>query len=94
MLAVLGDTVSMLAEIIVAPGRPVTANNIDLPIGPAKFGKQIVEQVELLDVIVLYIAGAVVPQEMVQLRNALLQVVVAHAVDHIDVLTGMQMVET
>ena len=93
VLAVLGDSVAVLAEVVVAPRGAISADDIDHAIGVAEPGHQVMEEVELFHVIVLYVAGAVIAQEVVELSDGLRQVVVADAVDDVDVFAGVQVVE-
>src|SRR5271156_163117 len=93
VLAVLGDSVAVLAEVGVAPRGAVSADNVDHAVRVAKAGHQIMEEVELLDVVILHVAGAVVAQEVIELGNGFGQITVADAVDDVDVLAGMQVVE-
>ncbi len=55
--------------------------------------EQIVEQIEFLDVVVLHVIGAMVAQKVVELRDSAGKVFIADAIDHIDALAGMQVVE-
>ena len=55
--------------------------------------QQIVQKIELLHVIVLHVTCSMVTEKMVQLRNAIGQVLIADAVDHIDMFAGVQVIE-
>src|SRR6202034_3327294 len=90
----LGNTVAMLAQVVIAPRSTVAAHDVDLAVGVSQLDQQIVKKIELLHVIVLYIAGAVVAKKMIQLRDRLGKVLISDAVDHIDMFTGMKVVET
>ena len=94
MLAMLGNAMAMLAQVIVAPRSAVAAHNINLPIGVSQLDQQIVKKIKLLHVIVLHIAGAVVAKEMVQLCDAIGKIPVPYAVNDIDTFTRMKVVET
>ena len=61
--------------------------------GCPSFDQQIVQKIELLHVIVLHVTGAMVTEKMVQLRNAIGQVLIADAIDHIDMFAGVQVIE-
>jgi tartrate dehydratase beta subunit/fumarate hydratase class I family protein len=84
----------MLPQVVVAPRSTVAAHNVNFPIGVSQLDQQIVKKIKLLHVVVLYITGAVVAKKMVQLRDAIWKILIADAVDHIDMFTGMKVVET
>jgi hypothetical protein len=94
VLAVLGNPVPMLPKVVVAPGGAVTADNIDFAVRVSQLDQQVVQQIEFLEVIVLYIAGAVVAEKMVQLGDTVGQILIADPINHIDMLAGMQVIET
>jgi hypothetical protein len=94
VLAVHGDAVSVLAEEVVAPGRAVAADDVDLAVGTAEAAEKVVEQVELLQVVVLYVSGTVVAEKVVELGDGAGQVMVADAINDIDVFAGVEMVKT
>jgi hypothetical protein len=60
----------------------------------SQLDQQIVKKIKLLHVIVFYIAGAVVAEKMVQFRDAIGKILIAYSVDHIDMFTGMKVIET
>jgi hypothetical protein len=60
----------------------------------SQLDQQIVKKIKLLHVIVLNIASAVVAKKMVQLRDAIWKILVADAVDHIDMFPSVKVVET
>jgi hypothetical protein len=84
---------TMFPQVIVAPGGAVSADDVDFSVRTTQLDQQIMQQVELLQVIGLYIAGAVVAEKMVQLGDTVGQVLIADAVNHIDMLAGMQVIE-
>ena len=51
------------------------------------------QEVELPDVIVLLVAGAVVAKKMIQRRNAFRKVLIAYPVNHIQMFSSMKVVE-
>ena len=63
------------------------------PSGSAQLDQQIVQQIELLQVIVLHVAGAVVAKKMVQLRNTIGMILIAYPVDHVDMFAGVKVIE-
>ncbi len=94
VLAMLSDTMAMLSQVVVAPRSTIAAHNVDFAIGVSQLDQQIVKKIKLLHVIVFSIAGAVVAEKMVQFRDALGKILIAYAVDHIDMFTGMKVIET
>ena len=93
MLAVLGDTVAVFAKVVVAPRRAIAADDVDLVVGMTQLYQQIVEQIEFLDVVILHVIGAMVAQEVVEFRNLLGNILIADAIDDIDALAGVKVVE-
>ena len=84
---------AVFTEIVVAPRSAIAADDIDDAVGMAEAGHQIVEQIELPDVIVLDVSGAMVSEEVVELRDSFGNVVVANTVDDVDALTGVQVIQ-
>ena len=93
VLAVEGDSVAVLAQVVVAPGRAVAADDIDDAVGVSEASHEVVEEIEFADVVVLDVSSAVVAEEVVELGNGSGEVVVADAVDDVDALAGVQVVE-
>ena len=93
VLAVFGNPVAMLPQVVVAPRGPIPADNVDFAVGVSQLDQQIVQQIEFLEVIILHVTGAVVAQKMVQLRNTVRQVLIADPIDHIDMFAGVQVIE-
>ena len=83
----------MLPQVVVAPRSAIAAHNVDFAIGVSQLNQQIVKKIKLLHVIVLYIAGAVVAKKMVQLCDAIGKILIAYAVNDIDMFAGMKVVE-
>ena len=90
----LGNAMAVFPQVVVAPRGAISADNVDFAIRMAQLDQQIVQKIELLHVILLHVTGAVVAKKMVQLRNTIRQVLIAYAVDHIDMFAGMQVIET
>src|ERR1700733_7119165 len=80
-------------QVVVAPGGAVAADDVDFAIRTAQLDQQIVQKIELLQVIVLHVAGAMVAEKMVQLRNLIRLILIADAVDHIDPFTSMKVIK-
>jgi hypothetical protein len=89
----LRNTMAMLPQVVVAPRSTVTAHNVDFAIWVSQLDQQIVKKIKLLHVIIFYIAGAVIAEKMVQLRDAIRKILIAYTVRHVDTFTGMKMVE-
>jgi hypothetical protein len=51
------------------------------------------QKIELPNVIVLLVAGAVVAKKTIQRRNALRKILIAYPVDHIQMFTRMKVIE-
>ena len=83
----------MLAQVVIAPRSAVTADNVDGAIGMAEAAHQIVQQVELFQVVIFHVPGTMIAQKMIELRYRIRQITIADAIHHIDVLSGVQMVE-
>jgi len=94
MLAVQRDAVPSLAEITIAPWNAVAADDVDLSVGTSQLDQEIMQQVEFLDVVVLYIAGAVVAEKMVQLSDAIREILIANTIDYVEVFAGMEVIKT
>jgi hypothetical protein len=78
------------AQKIIAPGRTISANNIDLRFWPPRGGCQIVKQIEYATVQLHHIACAVIPQKFIQLIDGGRNVVVSHTINYIDAFIGMR----
>jgi len=94
VLAMLGNPVPMLPQVVVAPRGAVPADYVDFAVGVSQLDHKIVQQIEFLEVILLHVAGAVVTQKMVQLRDTVRQVLITDPINHIDMFGGMQVIET
>ena len=90
----LGNTMAMLAQVVVAPRRPIPADDVDFAVRMPKLDQQIMQEVELLQVIRLHVTGAMVAKKMIQLRDTIRQVLITDAVDHVEVLAGVQVIES
>jgi len=81
------------AEEVVAPGGTVAADDVDDGVRPTELAEQVVQEVELPGIVVAGVFGAVVAEEVVELREGGRDVGVSYAVDDIDVFAGVQVVE-
>ena len=95
VLAVFGDTGDggAGAEEIVAPGGAVAADDIDDAVRFAELAHDGMEEIELLDVVVGDVVGAVIAEEVVELVEGAGDVVVADAVDDVEGFAGVEVVE-
>lgn len=91
MLAMQRHAVSMFSEVVIAPRSAIAADNVDRAVWMAEAGHQIVQQIELFHIVIFDIPGAVIAQEMIELRHRIRQVAIANAVHNIDVLPCMKM---
>ena len=66
MQTVGGDTRRGAAEKLIAPGRPVAANDVDFGFGLPNGDGQIVQQVKNAPVQLNHVAGAMIAQKLVQ----------------------------
>ncbi len=89
--AVLGDAVTVVAEVFVAPGRAVAAYDIDLGIGTSQSHGQVMEKIEYAWIVVVYITGAMVAQIMIHSRQGIGIIGVPMAVHDVEPLPGMGM---
>ena len=80
---------SMGAQELVAPRRAVAADDINLEIGIPEFGREVVQQVEHPRIIFMNLAGAVVAQIVVQLRQRFWIIAGAVTVDDIQTLASV-----
>jgi hypothetical protein len=80
---------SMSAEEFVAPGSAVATDYIDLKSGIPECISQVAEQVEYQGIVLMNLAGPVVPQIVIQSRQGFLVVTLASAVDDVQALSGM-----
>jgi hypothetical protein len=93
VLAMLGNSVPMLPQVVIAPWRAVPADDIYFAVGMSQLGHQIVQQIEFLEVIILHVTGAVVTQKMVQLRDTVRKVLITNPIDHINMFASVQVIE-
>ena len=91
--AVSRDTGRSGAKKRIAPRGAVAANDINLGIRVTNGSRQVCEDVEDMRIIVLHVAGAMVAEEMIQLLLRLRGVFVAMAIDNVNVLAGVGVVE-
>jgi hypothetical protein len=83
----------MLTQVVVAPRGAVPANDVDFAIRMAQLRQKIVEQIELFDVVVLHVTGAVIAKKVVKLRHPIRLILIANSVNHIDMFAGVQVIK-
>ncbi len=93
MLAVQRNTIAMLAEIVIARGSAIPANDVNLAVEMPQFGQQVMQEIEFPDVIFLLVTRTVVAKKMIQCRNAFRKVLVTYPIDNIEMFSGMKVIE-
>lgn len=81
------------AQEFITPRSTVSTDNVDLRVGMTNGGGQIGEKVENVRIVVLYVAGAMIAQEMIELSFRLRQILVAATVDNVNMLTGVRVIQ-
>lgn len=81
------------AQEIVGPRSPVTADDVDYAILPAKLGQNAVQNVELPRIVAAHILGPMVTKKVIQLRDSRRDVPIANAIDHVQIFPGVQVVQ-
>src|SRR5262249_34126524 len=93
VLAVQGHAVSMFAEIVVAPGCAVATDDVDFAVRMAEARHQVVQKIKFRHIVIFFIAGAMIAQKTVKLRDGIGEVTVPDTVNHSNPLAGMEWVE-
>ena len=93
VLTVQSNSIAMLAEIVIAPWGAIPTDYIDLAVKMSQFGQQVMQQIEFPHVIFLLVTCAVVAKKMIQRRNTFRKVLVAYSVNHIEMFSGMKVIE-
>jgi len=88
-----GDSRGFPAKDRVAPGSPVAADYLYYRVRPPDKGRQICKQVKEPGIEVAGIAGPVIPEVVLQLRDCFRQIGFSPLVDDVDRLTGVGMAE-
>jgi len=81
------------SKILIACRRAVSADDVDLGVGPADGAGSIRHDVEKPRIKVVHLAGAVIAEEVVELRESLGNVSIAMAIDDIQAFSGMGVIE-
>ena|SRR5215469_3297024 len=90
MQAVEGNAVAVRPQIFVAPRRPVATDDVDLGIGPAQAGKQIVQKIEHAGIIVMDVARAMISQEVIETIQRLGQILTVSAIRDVQSFAGVR----
>lgn len=93
VLAVFGYTGRARPEEFVTPLGAVSADDIDLRVWFSKRVRNVRQDVENIRIIVLQVTGAVVAQEIVELRKSVGQKLSVALVDNVDALVGVRVVQ-
>ena len=91
--AVEGNAVAVSPQIFIAPRRPVATDDVDLGIGPAQAGKQIVQKIEHAGIIVMDVARAMISQEVIETIQCLGQILTVSAIHDVQSLVGVRVKE-
>jgi hypothetical protein len=78
-----GYSVTVGAQEFVAPRRTVTTNDVNFGVGPFQCDVQVVKQIEYSRIVLVNVAGAVIPQILIELREGPGNVVATSPVDSI-----------
>jgi hypothetical protein len=88
--AVASYPVTMSPQKLIAPGRAVSAYHVDFGVGLAQLSVEIVQQIKNLGVVVADVAGTVITQVAIKLIECAGNVMVAFAINDIEVFAGVQ----
>ena len=94
VFAVERDSAAVFTQVVVTPGSAITADDVDFAAGMAETGHEIVQKVEFADVVGLHVSSAMVAQEMIELGDGGGQILIADAVDDVNMLARMKVIET
>ena len=84
MQTVFGNSGAMGAQVVVAPGRPIAADNLIFGARVANLRGQVDKKIENLWRIMVNFASPVIPQKMIELSERFRQILIAAAVDDVD----------
>jgi hypothetical protein len=93
MKAVLCHPESVRAEIFVACRRSISADDVNLGVRSADRSGSIQHNIENPRIVVVHLSGAVIPQEMVELRQSFGNIGIAMAIHDIQMLSRMSVKE-
>ena len=93
VLTVEGNSMTVFAKVVVAPGRSISADDIDHAVGMAEACQQLMKQVELSDVVIFDVACAVIAEKVIELRDSFRDVTIADAVNNVDAFAGVEVIK-
>ena len=93
MQAVAGYAGRAGAKEFIAPRGAVAADDVNFGVGAAEGSGKIRKNVEDMRIVVLDVTSAVIAQEMVELIFGLREEIISAAIDNIDALAGVRVVE-
>lgn len=91
--AVLGDSLRVRTEIVVAPRGTVPADDVDFGSGMAHGRRQVFQDVKHLRIVMMDFSRAMVAEEIVELSKRGWEVLIPPAIDDVQRLTGVRVVE-
>ena len=92
--AISGNPFAMGAQIRVAPGCAVTANDIDFSFGTTRGHREFLQDVKELGVEMMNLSSAMIPEEVVEFRDSVWKVLIPTTVQDIKPLARMRMIQT
>jgi hypothetical protein len=81
------------AQKLIAPGRAITADNLDFCIRMTNGGGEIGQNVEYMWIVVLHSAGAMIAKKMIELLFGLGKIEVAATIHDVNVFPGVRMIQ-
>lgn len=90
MQAVKGDTMTVRAQKLIAPRRPIAADDINFRIRLPKLGSQVVEQVEYSRIVMVDVAGAVITKIFVESCQSFREIAVTPPIDNVKAFAGVR----
>ena len=81
------------AQELIAPGRAISTDHVDLAAGVVQVNGEIGEQIEETRIEVMDVSGAVVAEKVIELVQGFREVGVAALVDDVEMLTGVSVIE-
>jgi hypothetical protein len=91
--AVLSDSARAAAEKVVAPWGPISANHIDFGVLTAETGCEVMQQIKQARIEMMDSAGAMIAEKGFQLLDGREIVLVTPAIDHIEPLVGVRVIQ-
>jgi hypothetical protein len=92
--AILGNPFAMGAKKLVAPRCAVSANDIDFSAGTAHGYRQLLQDVIELGIEMMNLSGAMISEEIVELRDSVWNVLIPSTVHDVKPLARMRVIQT